>query len=112
MERHRLKATDLLALHDKDLHIVSMDRDNKSLQLGSRGGDRTTYTFSFENVLTYRINNIQYQNVVSRILASSVASDFGGDLEKIVRWTSSVPPGRLLISEENLQIHIGRIRSG
>ncbi len=106
MERNPLEIADLSELHDSELQVVSMDRDNASLQLNFKKIDKTVRKFLFEDVLTYRINNIQYQNVVARILASNLASDFGDELEGIIRWTYSGLSNDLLISEENLTDHI------
>jgi hypothetical protein len=66
----------------------------------------------FEGIVTYRINNLQYQNVVSRYLVASKDSTFNGDLEAVARWTSSGAEDRLLITEEALAAHLAKIRSG
>ena len=58
----------LRGLHDAELCTVSMDRGNQKLELGFNKSDGTTCNLKFTRVLTSRINNILYQNVVSRIL--------------------------------------------
>ena len=112
MEHTPLKATDLSGLHDAELCLVSMNRATASLRLEFKNIDQSTSKISFDGVLTYRINNIQYQHVISRIIVSGVTPDFGGDLEKTARWTCSGSSNELLIPEKNLQNHVGRILSG
>lgn len=112
MSQRLVEAADLSDMHDAELFRVSMDRDHWSLELEFKGEDQTVYKILFSGILAYKINNIQYQNVVSRILTSRFTPDLEGDLEKVVRWTSSGSANDLLISEENLRKNIGRIRSG
>ena len=111
MVQNLLKAADLSALHDSELYLVRRDRDYRSLKLGFRNIDRTFSNMLFGNILTYRMDNIQCQDVVSRIIASNTTSGFEDNIEKIARWTSSVA-NNLLISEDKLRTHIGKIRSG
>jgi hypothetical protein len=105
-------AADLSVLHDAELYLVAMDREAAELRLGFKGVDRGVRSVSFHGVLTHRIDNVQCQNVVSRILVSDAGLPLDGDIERLVRWTSSVPGGRLLISEQKLQAHMARVRSG
>jgi hypothetical protein len=88
-----------------------MDRSNQKLELGFNKSDGTTCNLIFTGVLTYRINNILYQNVVSRILDSGTDRGVGSDLDTIARWTCGAED-KLMISEENLVRHTARIQSG
>ncbi len=112
MEPSSLTAADLPLLHDAELCLILMDRDAASLRLSFKNSSKTINTLLFRNILTYKINNVQYQNVVSRILVSKSGIQFDGDLEKVVRWTCSGSSNDLLISEDNLRSHIAEIRSG
>lgn len=112
MEQNSLKTEEFSVLHDAELCLVSMDRENGKLQLGFRGVDRTIYLLSFERIITFRINNIQYQNVVSGALLFGVSKDFYEDLERVVKWICSGSEENLLISEKNLRDYIAKVRSG
>lgn len=111
MAQNLLKETDLSPLHDAELYLVCMDRDKRSIQLGFRNVDRTVSKFSFTNTLTYRIDNVQSQNVVSRILISNISGGIENNLEKMAQWTCSAA-SRLLISADKFEKHLGKIRSG
>jgi hypothetical protein len=63
-------------------------------------------------VLALRIENLQLQNDVSRVLVSDAGAGFGDDLERLARWTSSGNTGALLISAQNLRRHLAGIRVG
>lgn len=112
VEPSSLKAADLPILHDAELYLILMDRDASSLQLSFKNSSKAIYKFIFNNILTYKINNVQYQNVVSRVLVSKSGIQFGGDLEDVVRWTCSGSSNDLLISTDNLRAHVAEIRSG
>jgi len=112
MDQSVLNAIDLSVMHDAELYLVAMDRDAGTLRLGFKGVDQRIRSFSFRGVLTHRIDNVQYQNVVSRILVSGTGLLSDDEAERIIRWTSSISSGRLLISEQILQGHIARVRSG
>lgn len=111
MENSLLMTADLLGLHDAELYLILMNREAKSLQLNFRCVGKQIYKFIFNEVLTYKINNVQYQNVVSRILVSNANIQFDDDLDQVVRWTCSGSLNDLLISEDNLRQHISNIRS-
>ncbi len=111
--RHDLLAeADLLALHDAELFEVLMDRDANYLRLGFRNLDHAEIRIEFENILTYRIDNIRYQNVVSRLQMSNVSTNFDEELETAARWTCSGSSGALWSSEEILRNRIENIRDG
>lgn len=112
MDQIVLTAADLSVLHDAELCLVAMDREAARLRLGFKGVDRSVRSVSFHGVLTHRIDNVQYQNVVSRILVSDAGLPFDDDMERIVRWTCSLPGDHVLISNEKLQAHMARVRSG
>ncbi len=121
-------AADLSVLHDAELSLVAMDREAAELRLGFKSVDRSVRSVSFYGVLTQRFENIQYQNVVSRVLVSDAGLPgdgdieqigrwtsgllLDGDVERILRWTLGLPGGRPLISEQKLQAHMARVRSG
>ncbi len=99
-------------LHDWELHAVLMDRHSKTLKLGFRSPDsEATIEISFENIVTYKINNIQHQNVVSRIIVSDTSHD-AECLDRLTRWASSGAEGRLIIPERNLAAILERIHAG
>ena len=88
-------------LHDAELRFAEMRREEEELTLRFRCVSQQEITFQFSGVLTNKINNVQNQNVVSRCFIST-GSGLNSDLEELVRWTSSVPPDKLLISESRL----------
>lgn len=115
-------------LHDAELCLVAMDREAAELRLGFKGVDGAVHAVSFHGVVTHRIDNVQFQNVVSRVLVSGgdlppdgevarmmrwtsgrLLSD---DVDRIVRWTCGLPGVHPLISEPNLQAHMARLRNG
>jgi hypothetical protein len=112
MDQRLVAVTDLSFLHDAGLTRVAVDREASELRLGFRAVDQSMHWLSFYRVLTLRIDNFQLQNVVSRVLASGSGAEFGDDLERVFRWTSSGNTGALLISEQNLRRHVARIRAG
>jgi hypothetical protein len=112
MDQSVLSAVDLSVMHDAELYLVSMDREAARLRLGFKVVDQGILSLSFHGVLTHRIDNLQFQNVVSRILVAGTGLRFDGDIEQIMRWTSSLPSGRLLIPEQKFQDHLARVRSG
>ena len=109
MDQSLLTTADLSVLHDAELCLVAMDRDAAKLRLGFRMVDHAVQMITFYDVLTYRIDNVQSQNVVSRIILSD--ADAPDDLEQMVRWSCSA--GRdLLMPEQNFRRHLARVRSG
>jgi hypothetical protein len=108
---HSITSADLQPLHDAELNLILMDRAGRSLRLGFMGPDQIGYIFTFENIVTYKINNVQCQNVISRILISGLTSDLDKNIDKIVRWTCSGSANDLLITEDQLQQHVLTIRS-
>lgn len=112
MEPVPVTATTLSALHDAELYLVLMDRDQARLQLGFRCPNQTICTIIFDKIVTYKLNNIQYQNVISRAVASGIGSDFYRDIDEIIRWTCSGSSNDLLVPEKNLQRFIENVRSG
>jgi len=112
MDINVLEVVGTAALHDAELDLVAMDRSLGRLHLGFRGAYDAYFDVFFEGIVTYRINNLQYQNVVSQYLLASRDSTFNGDLEAVARWTSSGAEDRLLITEEALAAHLAKIRSG
>lgn len=112
MDQSVLTAIDLTFLHDAELCLVAMDREAATLRLGFKVVDQGVRSLSFRGVLTHRIENLQYQNVVSRILVSGADLQSDSDIERIMRWTCSIPGDRLLFPEQRLQEHVARVRSG
>lgn len=112
MDQRLVTSADLSVLHDAELNLVAMGREEAKLRLGFKAVDQGVHIISFHQVLTLRIDNLQFQNVVSRVLLSDAATGFKDDLERVVRWTCSGSANDLLISEQNLQKHLTGIRSG
>jgi hypothetical protein len=112
MDQSLVTAADFSFLHDAELTLVAVDREESELRLGFRAADQSTHRILFYRVLTLRIDNLQLQNVVSRVLVSDAGAGFGDDLERVVRWTCSGSADALLISEQNLRRHVARVRAG
>ncbi len=104
-------ADNVAGLHDAELYLVKMDRENATIDLGFKCIDHSVCTISFGKIWNYRIENIITQNVVSRILVSNTLRGFGDDLEKTVRWAFSIG-NTLFISDEYVKEYVQRINSG
>lgn len=111
MDQSLLTVPDLSILHDAELCLVAMDREAGTLRLGFKGSDHTTYAMSFHGVLTYRINDVIYQNVVSRVVMWGSDQPIDGEMERVMRWTSC-SGSTLLISEQVLERYVAKVRSG
>jgi hypothetical protein len=111
MDQSFLTAADLSILHDAELCLVVMDRDAARLRLGFKGVDQLMRTMSFHGVLSHRIDNLIYQNVVSRIRVSDAGLSFDEEIRRVMRWICSSGDD-LLISEQTLQDHSTRVRAG
>jgi hypothetical protein len=110
MEELPLTAIALSRLHDAELYRISMDRGESTLELKFRGTHGSIYQLIFGEIVTYRINNIQYQNVVSTIFYSiSVVDEARPEIEKLTRWTCSGASDVLLIPEIKVEEIIERI---
>jgi len=81
--------SNLATFHDAELYKVVMDRKLKTLALAFELADGNKEEFSFEGVLTYKIDNIFYQNVVSRLYLTSARMIEEGELDRILSWTFS-----------------------
>lgn len=101
---------DLRKLHDAEWHLVVMDRETNSLRIGFTGEDKINIELMFTNVTTFKINNILYQNIVSRAMSSDGILDLK-KIKEITRWTCSGSNNDLLISEENFDSILKKIYS-
>lgn len=72
----------LAKFHDAELQRVVMDREQKTLTLAFNLDTGLTKEISFSDVLAYKITDIYSQNVVSRLLLSSVVSFDSDDLDR------------------------------
>jgi hypothetical protein len=105
-------AADVALLHDAELHLVCMDRSQQQLKLSFNclGGGQSSILFC--GTRAYKITEIRSQNVASRIMISSLGSDFDGDIEGILRWIYTDSSNIMLISEISLKTHLQDIISG
>lgn len=105
-------SADRLDLHDAELCLVTMDRELKTLALEFKTIDGTIRRVEFSNVFAQKIDNIQQQNVVSRVLRSDHPPGFGPDFNDILRWCCSGSSHSLLFSEERIDLISTEIREG
>lgn len=74
---------DILAeFHDAELQKIVMNRNQKTLALVFDLNSGKKRTISFYKVLAYKLSDIYYQNVVSRLLLSSVGTMDSIDLDQ------------------------------
>jgi hypothetical protein len=74
---------DILAeFHDAELQTIVMDRNQKTLALVFDLNSGNKRTISFYDVLAYKLSDIYYQNVVSRLLLSSLGTMDSSDLDQ------------------------------
>lgn len=112
MDQNVLTATDLSVLHDAELTLVAMEREQSELRLGFKAVDQRVQILSFRGLLTFRIDSVLLQNVVSRVLRSGVDIGSDGELERLVRWTCGEGSGNLLLAEQQFYCHLAKVRAG
>ena len=103
----------LASFHDAELCSIDMDRGKRTLSLGFEitGGSRQT--ISFEGALTYRIDNVDEQNVVYRILVTGISSIDPLELKRLIGWTYRIDNDNILtLGAERVHNVIRRIESG
>ena len=100
------------ALHDCELIEIVMNRGRDLLILGFIDPCQNEFEIRFGGILTYRMNNVQYQNVVSRAMISADPEMSADDTERLFRWTSSGSAEQLLIGKDVFELHLRRIHSG
>ena len=79
----------LRSFHDAEFGTFSADRAAETAALMLHRDDGTRAGFAFEGVRMLRASNFLHQNVVSRLLLSSVNPD-RFDIGDIVKWTYTV----------------------
>jgi hypothetical protein len=67
-------ARDLAEFHDAELHKIIMDRKENSLILVFELDTGAKKEIRFDKVFAYKISDIYFQNVVSRLLLSSAGT--------------------------------------
>ena len=80
----------------------SSRRRTRTLSLTYELADGTGRCLTFEEVLTYRINNIIYQNVINAAILSTVSSTDRNEVNRLVTWTCHSDDGTRLASSERL----------
>ena len=89
--------------HDAELAKIAMNRSNKTLTLTFDMLNGTFESLEFHDILSYKISDVTYQNVVSRIFVSCSGGMDKAELFRIFRWICSSREGNLLISEESFR---------
>lgn len=101
----------LVKIHDAELLNVSIMRDVSSLQLEFllvTGGKSKVLV---EGVTHFRATDIVMQNVVSRLLISSLDALSSDDVRHWLRWVTRLSSGSSFASDEQLDLLCAKILS-
>lgn len=86
--------------HDAELIGVEMDREHKNLNLKFKLSNSELETIIFRKVAVFRILDLIPQNVVSRLLFSSMEHFSKQNLEYWIKWVGSLSDGVFITSEQ------------
>jgi len=87
-------------LHDAELYSIDINRKNSILKLKFELNHDKHIIISLKGVLTFRCEDLTCQNVVSRLMQSSMYNFNSEDLVYWIKWASSLSDAEMWTSQE------------
>lgn len=99
-------------LHDYELTLVDIDRTRSGLTLLFSGPSSEQVQIAFQDVVTFRITDMQPQNVVFRIQVVRSAGKLEEQDISRIRWLVCQGQDEMLINEQQLDSLVKAVETG